>query len=707
MNKKDLIKIINKHTDLSVHASKIFIDHFIQIICSTLKNDEKVVLKDFGAFQTIKKRGKRYYDIPTGKIKTYPDKRTVKFVTYKNFKEQFIPKYRKINIRKEDDGSIGAEVTISSLRYTNAKPATGKKNVSQRVIRESRIETSDFIFNGQFLFNHFLGEEEHKKFPSIKVPHKDTPILLHHTDKIGATIGIMEPVLHEHLNNICEEIPEIKIIENAKLPILNRNYSYQPDFCLYWEKKKLYIDIEIDEPYDIVSRKPIHYIGNGDNLRDLYFIKNGWCVIRFAEQQIIDNIEGVTNYIKRVLRWLTDESAIKFHEDTLESIDRWSYEDSERMSLNNIREHYLNLPDYITLKKSDEDNEESSLQETYTFIKPAEDILLNFYTINNKRKWLDIINKIKISNCEHYIATRTNGYKWIYTSKTLKISSLNGQNIIVGQSPFGIDLKLSLDEIVEIIPLKGLFSNIHWENDYSTSLENMNFLKEILFDAIANGKPIWIAYNSNNSGYSTRFLSNICYGTMRAYPSMPHTELGYCKKYGMDSLSYFYAYCSNRKEFRIFAVDERIKELKVLNCDHVYFTNNEEYAKSFIHLIMSPYENNYFSSYFENADEILHIMPRNEYESTFVQGNLANLQVIKGKINEAIITYQQKPYNYFISPIATWGEMCIFYINYFINLCNKHINNNYGELDAKIIKHNFEEALKILTKSSWIQNPTK
>lgn len=65
------------------------------------------------------------------------------------------------------------------------------------------------------------------------------------------------------------------MLDNVKLPILNRNYSYRPDFCLYWAKKQLYIDIEIDEPYDIVSRKPIHYQGNGDNLRDRYFIRNG------------------------------------------------------------------------------------------------------------------------------------------------------------------------------------------------------------------------------------------------------------------------------------------------------------------------------------------------------------------------------------------------------------------------------------------------
>lgn len=135
-------------------------------------------------------------------------------------------------------------------------------------------------------------------------------------------------------------------------------------------EEKLYIDIEIDEPYDIVSRKPIHYTENGDNLRDRYFIRNGWCVIRFAEQQIKDNIEGVINYIKRILRWLTDENGIKFHENTLKFLNRWSYEDAVVMSSNNTRENYLGLtiPPKIQITSEPQNS-------TNKFIIPTEDIL--------------------------------------------------------------------------------------------------------------------------------------------------------------------------------------------------------------------------------------------------------------------------------------------------------------------------------------------
>ena len=234
------------------------------------------------------------------------------------------------------------------------------------------------------------------------------------------------------------------------------------------------------------------------------------------------------------------------------------------------------------------------------------------------------------------------------------------------------------------------------------SLNDYDTLKEILFDAIAYGKPIWIAYKSNTSGYSTRFLSNIVYAWRESSYSTPHIGLGYCVKHGIQHFSHFFAYCSRRKEFRMFAVDGRVEKLRVLNCDHVYFVDRE-YADSFARLVMHPYDNG--NAFFENADEILRIMPQNEFESINVQGNLANLLVMKGKINQAISTYQQKPYNFLIDPSMTWGETCMSDIKDFINMSKEHLNDNsfYEGLDANIIMHRFEEVLTELNDSSWMQ----
>lgn len=716
MNKKDLIKEITNRTDLSINRSKIVVDCLVKNISMALKQGERVTLRDFGAFSNVEKQSKRYYDIHTGKIKNSQSKRIVKFVPYKKFKEQLAP-LKVLDVHKENDGSIGDLLTVGKFVYstsqhyqrvkrknkTHAKPIIGRKNTGQRINRDQEEKNICLSFDGHFLFDHFLGESEHKEFPSLKVPKKNTPVLKPHIDNIGTTVGVMEPILLEQLINMCKEIDGIKVLENMKIPILNRNYSYRPDFCLYWKKKNLYIDIEIDEPYDIVSRKPIHYQGNSDNLRDQYFTRNGWCVIRFAEQQVEENIEGVINYVRRILRWLTDENDIKINEDTLLPINRWSYEEAAEMSSSNAREHYLGLPDYVQTIVNDAPE---ATQKAFTFVKPDEDILPKMTPPSpTESKWENIINEIKQSKYEHCILTRTNGYQWVYTCKSLHTQSLNGVYHVEGQSPLGIELHFPLDEIEKLVPLEKLFSDVHWEYHSSMSLKDFEALREILFDAIVNGKPIWVAYHSSNSGYSTRFLSNIAKAWNTTSFFAPHIGLGHCQKYGINSLSHFYAYCSNRKEFRMFAADNRIKELKVLNCNHAYLID-EAYAHSFADLVMSPYEAHNGNAFFENADEILSIMPRNEFDSLFVQGNLANLQVMKGEINKAVLTYKKFPFNCFINPSLTWGETCISDIHFFIKLCKEHLNDSYfyEGLDANILLRNFEETLKLLMQSSWMCN---
>ena len=215
MNKKDLIKEVANRTGLSIRLSKIIVDCFVKSISTALKQGEKVVLRDFGAFCNAEKRSKHYYDIHTGKIETSPSKKVVKFVPYKRFKGQLAPP-KVVNVASKNDGSIGDVVTVekiyvypTSQHYprvkkgceTSAKATLVGKNIGQRIDRSQEEETINVLFNGHFLFDHFLGENEHEKFPSLKVPQKDIPVLTPHIDKIGATIGVMEPILREHLIN--------------------------------------------------------------------------------------------------------------------------------------------------------------------------------------------------------------------------------------------------------------------------------------------------------------------------------------------------------------------------------------------------------------------------------------------------------------------------------------------------------------------------
>lgn len=707
MNRKQLIKEVARRTGFPIRLSSMVVKCFMHTISSELKQGNRISLKDFGAFSTVERHEKAYFDFREKKIKKSRAKKTVKFVPYKNFKKHLC--FNVVNIHSVNDGSLENNITLEHCIFTqsqpnhnktntnNSRPKSGKQNIGERIFRKQDLSTTNLTFKGKFLYDKFQGEFDHTSFPSIKIPQYNTSILVPQPDKTGATIGVMEPVLFSSLHKMCKEFRSIKIIDNVKLPILNRNYSYRPDICLYWEEKKLYIDIEIDEPYDIVSRKPIHYKENGDNLRDRYFIGNGWCVIRFTEQQVHDNIEGVTNYIKRMLRWLTKDERIKYDEDSLSPVERWSYDQAEQMASDKTREDYLGL--LVSTKNTQINSISNSVNtENLVFLKPDEDILLP----KKESKWVSIIKDIAKSKCEYCKVIKKDGYQWIY-DKNMKIISKNGNEFLTGKSPFEYDLEIPIDQIKDLVPLKTLFSETKWKYHSGMQLEDFNKMREILFDAIANGKPIWVAYRSNNSGYSTRFLSNLVYCWRGSSFQSPHIGLGHCTKYGMSSLSHFFAYCSNRKNFRMFATDGRLEELKVLNCDHVYF-DYEVYEYSFARLIMDIYEDNNGNAFFENADKILEIMPKKERESSITQVNFADYQVLKGCISKAVELYQQKPYDYFISPSKTWGEECIADIKYFINLFKEHQNwNHYYEINSKILLHNFNEVLNRLEQSNWMR----
>lgn len=46
------------------------------------------------------------------------------------------------------------------------------------------------------------------------------------------------------------------------------------------------IDVEIDEPYEAITRKPLHFASCGDMFRDHLLNRHGWTVVRLASKQI-------------------------------------------------------------------------------------------------------------------------------------------------------------------------------------------------------------------------------------------------------------------------------------------------------------------------------------------------------------------------------------------------------------------------------------
>lgn len=142
------------------------------------------------------------------------------------------------------------------------------------------------------------------KSGSVIKPPRDGKI-----KKRGASEFKLEDCIRLHLSDTQIQLfPECFMMRGSGIA------PYEPDLTLQDEKSllhngklfNLFIDLEIDEPYDFINLKPMHCKGD-DIARDKYFNKYGWIVIRFSEKQVITNTNGCVLHIAKVIRSIAPE----------------------------------------------------------------------------------------------------------------------------------------------------------------------------------------------------------------------------------------------------------------------------------------------------------------------------------------------------------------------------------------------------------------
>jgi very-short-patch-repair endonuclease len=125
-----------------------------------------------------------------------------------------------------------------------------------------------------------------------------------------------------------------KITNSIEFVLPNGN-AFVPDAAYVDKQSGLCIDIEIDEPYTIPERIPIHCIGE-DDYRNSYFSARGWFVIRFAEEQVARYPDACISYINSFINGILDNEIPFFDHQ----IERWTRLEAYRMADKNIRERY-------------------------------------------------------------------------------------------------------------------------------------------------------------------------------------------------------------------------------------------------------------------------------------------------------------------------------------------------------------------------------
>jgi hypothetical protein len=229
----------------------------------------------------------------------------------------------------------------SSKKTTSPEEQSPREFTKQIIKSEPNQEQTDDL---RILFspNSHFEQGEQYLYPVIKMPKRNTILKLPRNGRSNQK-GYKE---NDFFNQLKQNITDIEMTNNVHMIIPNFNKPYEPDIVLFDKNLNLYIDIEIDEPYDGYYRYPTHYINpedevKQDNVRDLFFTESGWIVLRFTEKQVHCQAYECIAYIKNVLNSLYNRNFVI--ETTCQKEMQWDYNQCIQWQKFYYREKYLGI----------------------------------------------------------------------------------------------------------------------------------------------------------------------------------------------------------------------------------------------------------------------------------------------------------------------------------------------------------------------------
>lgn len=283
--KKDIIRQIARTTNIPINKARVVLNSIMDIYKEELANNKRSSIPQIGSLSIKERKPRKYKNIQTGKIQISSPRL---FVTFR-------PSSSLTNVLNQESDTI-IDTKLIPFKHTEGKRAfyiedgTGCKVLYSK----PNIEQTD---NLRINFTPITSLVNNINFPVILMPKEHSLLKLPREGRSDVR-GYKEI---DFLKEMQKANLPILISTNMHLSILGRTLPYEPDFVLYDKKLNLYIDIEIDEPYDGYSRTPTHIKNGSDDIRDKFFIDSGWSVIRFTEHQIHTDPNGCISTIRYIV----------------------------------------------------------------------------------------------------------------------------------------------------------------------------------------------------------------------------------------------------------------------------------------------------------------------------------------------------------------------------------------------------------------------
>jgi len=247
---------------------------------------------------------------------------------------------RTIRENKTRQAGNGAETSESKSTTVNGELFNKEFNTVVIKSVPNKDQTDDLRIN--YIPNNHFEQKGQYMYPVVKMPNSNALLKLPRTGRSNQK-GYKEKAF---FNFIAQNISDIEMTNNVHMLIPNFNKPYEPDIVLFDKNLNLYIDIEIDEPYDGYYRYPTHFIDpedeiKKDNIRDLFFTESGWIVIRFTEKQVHCEPYECIEYLKNVLDSIYNRNFV--NHTICQKENQWEYNKCIQWQKAFYREKYLGI----------------------------------------------------------------------------------------------------------------------------------------------------------------------------------------------------------------------------------------------------------------------------------------------------------------------------------------------------------------------------
>lgn len=188
---------------------------------------------------------------------------------------------------------------------------------------------------------HTVEQEDEDRYPYSREPLFHTEVA-RWTEREDLPVGLAGKLLQKGLAVLEQLGAGIRVSTRATLPVADTEWGLHPDVLIEWPEKELCVAVLVDAPYDLRTGAAWHSVPSAtDSWINYYYTNRGACVVRVAEEQLIEDYEQVLAYLSNYLYEQTGDHRLMQQVAWGVSTPLWSAEGVQAAAAHHYREQYL------------------------------------------------------------------------------------------------------------------------------------------------------------------------------------------------------------------------------------------------------------------------------------------------------------------------------------------------------------------------------